>query len=551
MKEILNLIAKQKKLLLLLFPVFYGIASLYFRLILDDPSLRSVDPDYVYFMSGLNIAEGHIKVGHIDHPGTPLQYLVAFVFRVIYWLRTSSFSFTEDVLRNPDLYLSMVNLTINLIISVVLFAAGKTVTKKTGSVLYGMLVQTIPLVSVILYEIIGRVSPEQILCLPVIAMTVFMIGHTAGKKEQFSPTELGLLSLIIGFGLSIKLTLLPVFIIPWIVVKSWRLKILVTLLSVIFFLIIAFPVTLQLERFWTWTKDLFFHSGQYGTGSKNILDASLFSENFAQMIRLQIHFTILWFILLVTALFTLIRFRKQATSEPFRYGVYAIAVLLTVILQAVMSAKHYAPRYFMPALMFGPLMIYLLIGIIKGNLPFLIVNRVLQVLLLLFLIWTFSRQIGVIRYTSEAFQKQINARKLTRDYIRTFEPGSIRILVTQDYGSPFAEYALQFSVAWSKQSLKQHYNEILGRIYPDTYQFTTWDGNFVYWAAPFDPEKWLTLKIPVYLYLEKNSEELFKQTTGKLAENGKNLLISRELFFENQFNGEVLYKLQFAHPEQK
>jgi hypothetical protein len=551
MKEILNLIAKQKKLLLLLFPVFYGIASLYFRLILDDPSLRSVDPDYVYFMSGLNIAEGHIKVSHIDHPGTPLQYLVAIVFRVIYWLRTSSFSFTEDVFRNPDLYLSMVNLVINLILSLALFAAGKTVTRKTGSVLYGMLVQTIPLVSVILYEIIGRVSPEQILCLPVIALTVFMIGHAAGKKEQFSLSELGLLSLIIGFGLSVKLTLLPLFVIPWIILKSWRSKFLVTLLSVVFFLIIAFPVTLQLERFWTWTKDLFLHSGQYGTGSKNILDASVFKENFSQMIRLQIHFSVLWIILLGTTTFTLIRFRKQTASQPFRNALFALAVLLTVFLQAFISAKQYAPRYFMPALMFGPLMIYLFIEIIRGNLPTPLLNKALQILLALFLIWTFSRQVAVIRYTSEAFQKQIKARKMTRDYIRTFEPGSIRIIASQDYGSPFAEYALQFSVAWSKQSLKQHYNEILGRIYPDTYQFTTWDGNFIHWAGPFDTEKYINFKIPVYLYLEKNSEELYKRTTEKLAESGKNLLISRELLFENQVNGEVLYKLQFSHQEPK
>jgi hypothetical protein len=496
-------------------------------------------------MTGLNIAEGHFKVSHIDHPGTPLQYLVALVFRIMYWLRGTSFSFTEDVLKNPDLYLSMVNVVVNLLISVLLFIAGRYVTKRTGSVLYGMLVQTVPLISVILYEIIGRISPEQIICLPVLALTAFLIGHIAGKKQRFSIPELFTLSLIIGFGLSIKLTLIPLLVLPWIIVKNWRSKLLVTLLSLLFFLIIAFPVVLQIDRFWTWTKDLFLHSGQYGTGSKNILDPGVFRENFLQMIRLQIHFSVLFLALLLVALFSMIRFRRKPDAEPFTRAVFAFAILLTVFLQAVISAKQYAPRYFMPALMFGPLIIYLLIEILKDNLSLASIHLVLKTLIVLFLIWTLNQQIGVINYTSDAFLKQIKAREMTRDFAQTFEPGSIKIIVSQDYGCPFVEYALQFSVAWSRQSLKQHYIDVLGKLYPDTYQFTTWDGKFIYWGEPINPRKYIARKIPVYLYLEKNTEELYTRTIEKLSENGDKLTVSKELLFENQVNGEVLYKLHF------
>lgn len=545
MKELFNPVIRQKKLLLLLFPIFYVIVSIYFRLILADPSLRSVDPDYVYFMTGLNIAEGHFKVSHIDHPGTPLQYMIALLFRIIYFLRGTSASFATDVLKNSDLYLSMVNVVVNLLISVLLFIAGRSVARRTGSVIYGMLVQTIPLISVILYEIIGRISPEQIICLPVLALTTFLIGHISGKEQRFSIPELFILGLIIGFGLSIKLTLLPLLVIPWIIVKNWKSKLLVTLLSLMFFLIIAFPVTLQIERFWTWTKDLFLHSGQYGTGSKNILDPGVFRENFSQMIHLQILFSVLFITLLFVALFSLIRFRREPESKPFTRAVFALAVLLTVFLQAVISAKHYAPRYFMPALMFGPIIIYLLIEILKDNLSLKPIHPGLMTLTVLFLIWTLIQQIGVINYTSDAFLKQIKAREMTRDFAQTFEPGSIKIIVSQDYGCPFVEYALQFSIAWSKSSLKQHYMDILGKLYPNTYQFTTWDGNFIYWGEPINPRKYTDLKIPVYLYLEKNTEELYNRTIERLSENGDKLNVTRELMFENQVNGEVLYKLHF------
>ncbi|HNQ37283.1 MAG TPA: hypothetical protein PKJ58_04930, partial [Prolixibacteraceae bacterium] len=89
-----------KNTLLLLIPLFYLAAGLYFRLILDDPSLRSVDPDYVYFCTGLNMAEGHFKVAHIDHPGTPLQVITALVFRLVWWFRGEGGGFTGDVLQN-------------------------------------------------------------------------------------------------------------------------------------------------------------------------------------------------------------------------------------------------------------------------------------------------------------------------------------------------------------------------------------------------------------------------------------------------------------------
>ena len=125
MKHLIHFIGKHKFKLILFFPLFYLFVGIYFRLILDAPSLRSIDPDYVYFMTGLNMSEGVIKVYHIDHPGTPLQFLVAIVFRITHWLRGSATVYAEDVLRNPDLYLSVVNIAINIILAIALYSAGR------------------------------------------------------------------------------------------------------------------------------------------------------------------------------------------------------------------------------------------------------------------------------------------------------------------------------------------------------------------------------------------------------------------------------------------
>jgi hypothetical protein len=548
MKHLIHFIGEHKFKMILFFPLFYLFVGIYFRIILDAPSLRSIDPDYVYFMTGLNMSEGVIKVIHIDHPGTPLQFLVAIVFRLTHWLRGSATGYAEDVLRNPDLYLSVVNIAINIILAVALYAAGRYVAKKTGSVIYGMLVQTIPLISVILYEIIGRISPEQIIPLPIIALTAFLINHIAGKKKDFTTADLFILSLIIGLGLSIKLTMIPLLVIPLIIVKNWKSKILVTILSVVFFLIISIPVTLQIERFWNWTKDLFLHSGQYGSGEKNIIDLALFRENLGQMLRLQIHFSVLYLLMILIVLFSLIRFRKNRDSNVYRKTVIASAILLTVLFHAVMSGKHYAPRYFMPALMFGPLLIFLFVEIIKEFRPSKVLSSVLMIALSVFLLLTFTRQISVINYTSEAFESQIKARKMTRNISETFDKESIKVIVSQDYGCPFVEYALHFATVWSAQSLKPHYLEILAGLYPNTYQYTTWDGRFIHWGEPFDPEKIINQKISAYVYFEKNTEDLYNRTINKMLGNSTGFTVDKKMLFENPVNGEVIFQLFFSKP---
>lgn len=547
MTRLTGIINKYSIIFLLLFPLFYYLTGTYFRLILEDPSLRSIDPDYVYFMSGLNISEGCFKVKHIDHPGSPLQYLVTLVFKIIWLFRRNPAGFTEDILSYPDLYLSIVNLTITTIIAVSLFAAGKYVYKKTGSAFYGMLIQTLPFISVILYEIIGRITPELLMPLPMLALSIFLIGYLSKKPEKFSNTDLLILALVMAFGLSLKLTLISIWIIPLIIVKPWWKKFSVLVAGILFFLIISLPVTLQLERFWQWTKDLFWHSGQYGTGEETIVDLNTLKENFTQILHIQKHFTYLTIALILMIPPVIIRFKKQKLPKEKKIIAVSIAIVATILIQIVISGKHYAPRYFLPALMFIPLIIFLLAEMLKSFYPSKIMKAIVLAGIAFFLVWNIKQQLDVINYTSEAFEKQIAAKKRTRNIAETFKQPSIKIIVSQDYGCPFPEYALHFSTVWSAPALRDKYVEKLSELYPDTYQYTTWDGKFIYWDTPLNPEKIIEDNIPVYLYLEKNTNELYEKTIDKLEEiTEKTFSVQKKLLFENPVNGEGLLQLIFT-----
>jgi len=554
MTRLTAIINKYSILFLLLFPLFYYFTGTYFRLILEDPSLRSIDPDYVYFMSGLNISEGYFKVKHIDQRGSPLQYLVAIVFRIIWLFRRNPAGFTEDILSCPDLYLAIVNLTITAIIAVSLFAAGKYVYKKTESVFYGMLIQTLPFISVMLYEIIGRITPELLMPLPMLALSTFLIGYLSDKNDKFSNTDLLLLALIMAFGLSLKLTLISLCIIPLIIVRSRWKKFFVLAAGILFFLMISLPVSLQLERFWHWTKDIFWHSGQYGSGEENIVDLNALKENFLQILQIQKHFTYLAIALILLIPTAIIRFKKQKLHNGNKIIAVSSAIVATILIQIVISGKHYATRYFLPALMFLPVIIFLLAEILKSFYPSKIMKVLVMAGIAFFLVWNIKQQLDVINYTSEAFEKQIAARKLTRNIAETFERRGIKIIVSQDYGCPFPEYALHFSTVWSAPALRDKYVEKLAELYPDTYQYTTWDGKFIYWGTPLNPEKIINKNIPVYLYLEKNTNELYEKTINKLKEiTQKTFSVKKKLLFENPVNGEGLLQLIFieqtADPE--
>lgn len=546
MQKMVRLVADQKRLLLLLFPLFYLLTGFYFRLILEDPSLRSVDPDYVYFCTGLNMAEGHIKVAHIDHPGTPLQYLTAVVFRMVWWFRGEGAGFTDDILSHPDLYLAMVNLALTLLLAAAMLGAGRAVFRKTGSVTTAMVVQTIPLLPFILWEIIGRISPEQILALPIIALSVFLIGKSRSSEQEFTTADILVLALITGFGLSIKLTLLPLMFFPLMVAPGWKKKAGSLFLSLLFFLVIALPATLQIERFWHWIRDLFLFSGQYGSGEKNVVDLAQMAGNFRQMVRLEPHFSILTGIMAAVTLISLAGTRRKKHPVRHRRNMMAVAVLLAIALHALMAGKQYAPRYIMPAMMYGPLLIFLLCETVRERFPSRVVRGALSLLLAVFLIWTVNRQIPVIRYTSEAFRTQIKARKMTREAAAAFEPGSTRIIVSADYGSPFPEYALHFFTAWAPQSLKPHYAEHLGTLYPGTIHFNPLNSQLVYWGEAFDPAAETSDIKPVYLFLEKNQEELYTKTMGAVLENRDSIKVEKELLFENPVNGESLFRLRFS-----
>jgi hypothetical protein len=537
-------IIKRLQSLLLIVPSFYFIIGSYFRSILGDLSLRSLDPDYIYFITGLGVSEGHLNVAHVDNPGTPLQYLMGIAYRLIHFLRPESGTYLEDVFKNPDLYMSVSNLVITGLVTAILFYAGRRVYQATGSVLYGILIQATPFLAVIWYDLIGRIVPELLMPIPVILLEVFLIELIYSEKNIESKKEIALLSAISAFGLSIKLTFIPLWFIPIILIKTWKKKALFMGLSILFFLTFAIPVTLRLNTFTGWIKTLFIHSGTYGAGDSNFVNWTEFWTNLQFLWGYE-----RWFLVtsIITALTASAYFLFNKKNADRKLLLITGAILITIMLQTGMVCKHFAHRYYVPSLLLFPILIFLTAEFFKRTLKEK-AQFIVSIGLVVFLFAFAVHQQPWIRMKAEAMSTDLDQRKETWHFVSTLNSNSIRIITTQNYGSPFKEYALMVSYAWAGEQQK-YYTETLAKLYPDTYLYFTWDNTLKYWGNELTLNKINESKKPVYLYLENDTPELYNKTIEKLSFIKDSVVVEPVLLFKNGRTKELVYELKFGTPQ--
>ncbi len=542
-----NRIKPYQQSLLFILPLLYLIAGMHFRFLLGNLSLRSSDPDFVYFISGLSISEGSLKVGHIDHPGTPLQMLIALVFRVVYLFRNRSIPYVEDVFLHPDLYLSIASVFLAVITAGLLFYAGRKVYASTKSVMHAILVQSAPFLPLIWYDLIGRVTPELMMPFPIMLLTVMVIKIYYDQTPINMRTIL-LLSLISAFGLAIKLTYILLWIIPFFIIDSWKKRGAFVGLSLFFFLVFALPVTLQLHRFWKWVKGLFIYSGQYGGGEANIIDFASLRTNLTELFQQEKQFFFVLICLLAVFIAYIIYFRKKADQ---RLVLISLAVIITILLQLVMVGKHYAHRYFIPALMLSPLMVLSIAWMIKRFWPHKLSAVFINIGIVALLLWNVNSHRIWLPIKTHAMGSEIQHRLPTWHAASLLEKDSYKIITSQNYGSPFIEYTLTYSNVWPNHHKRAEYATILDRLYPHVYNYFTWDDTIKHWGEKFDAQKVIESGRPTYLYIERDDEELFSRTLSKLHEESETaFFVGSELRYRNPVTTEVIYQLTLQSPTQ-
>ena len=101
-----------------------------------------------------------------------------------------------------------------------------------------------------------------------------------------------------------------------------------------------------------------------------------------------------------------------------------------------------------------------------------------------------------------------------------------------------------YSTVWASHKKQEEYKPILARLYPDSYNYFTWDNSMKYWGEKFNAQKAAGSGKKIYLYLERNEEELYNRTISKLhEENGSPFEAEKDTVFLNDKTGEIILKL--------
>jgi hypothetical protein len=524
---------KHRFLWLLIFPVIYFITGAYFHNVNGLYSVKGADPEYIYFVNGLSVANGMLNIGNIDHPGIPFDYIMALSLRATHFFRSQNKPFTQDVLANPDLYLRVANLVIIMTVMLVILGSGIIALRITGNLWISLIVQFSPFCTDILYGNIGRLPTENLIPVPVMLLILILLKILEQDDRELMWKDILLLSGVTALALSLKMTLAPLVIIPFFLIKPLKNKLIYVLATTLIFLAFSIPVTLQLHYFYNWMKSLVLYSGQYGQGDKDIAKLSEMWPNIVSLIRAnRLYFTYV-LIALVSFAAVLVSSRRKMVKRSEK--VVAVTIFVVVALMVLVLGKQYKTAYFIPALVLLPVIVILTVrfaGYLTGGKisRYLVPGYILLVILLMF-----RSHIPVIRDLSVHFGKQNEQRMKAYYFLQNIEKDAVKIIVPGYYGAPVPEYALMTSYQWSARQ-KSYYKPVLAGLYPDTYLLYPWDQSLNFWgdSLRYDPGR------PFYIYFDKLKQK--EELASTIAQLLPDSLFWKPLFYQEETE-EAIFKL--------
>jgi hypothetical protein len=444
------------------------------------------DPVYAYLMNGLTFALGSNDIGHIDHPGTPLQLFCAFIIRLTGFLRGTN-DLTTDVLINPESYLRIISISLIFLNCFFLWILGLYAFKNLKNRNLAILIQLLPIFSFELIKFLPIVACESVVTFSSIAIASCIIlfdGSKGGNKW--------LLIFIIFFSalsVSTKISSLVILIVPFFFFKSLKTKTNYLLFTILLIVLFISPVMDKMGNFIHFIKGIATHTGSYGTGEAKLIDWTIYFESIKKMVLKEFTFT-LHLLLLPVGWFVIVK-RKICGSRRRLY----IAITLATIIQMLVVGRHYSFHYLIPIFaLVMPLHGYFWIKDFQekiGNVS----TRIATLVTIVFVVGVFTRLIIKNRFESGL----INPVEKTVQKIKKEFKGSFIILTDNNNGGAFIEPALRFGCSYSGNNFRKRYVNQLASIYPGNFLWNCRDG-FTNWTGSYLPSEVFSRKNEIYLY---------------------------------------------------
>lgn len=217
------------------------------------------DPQYCYLLNGLNIANGTGDIGHVDHPGTPVQLFAALIIKITSFFRNSN-DITSDVLLHPEMYLFIISQCILLLVALLIFILGKVVLNKTHHPISALFLQTSTLFSFVISMYLPNLMTEPFIVMCGLVMLIFYIKFIFEQKTNGTPFAI-IFGLIAGLSLAVKFSSFPALVIPLILLTRWKDRVFYGITSNVSFIFCTLPIFNKYVYFLDFIRGIFYSYG--------------------------------------------------------------------------------------------------------------------------------------------------------------------------------------------------------------------------------------------------------------------------------------------------
>ena len=328
-----------------------------FPIALNGGGFFGQDPAYQYLFAGVDILQGHAPA-HTDHPGTPLQLLIAVailcVWAVCRLTGLTGLGMYESVLASPELYMAAVSVILLFLAVIAAYFLGRRVFQATNSRIAGVSCQLTALMFSLVSPYIVYPTPEAALLCVSVALMAVLAPTLLGSGARTSFRDALLAGALCGLGIAVKVTFVPLVALL-LALRSVRLLAIAALAMVLAWFVGVLPILSRLSAMFSWLGKVVTHSELHGLGEKATFDWSQFRQSIGVVMNM---YPLLYDVALIMAvalgvgLARLIFTQTRAGVTDRNVGSVRVtdfaapsALLIALAGQTIMVAKHPGPTY--------------------------------------------------------------------------------------------------------------------------------------------------------------------------------------------------------------
>jgi hypothetical protein len=327
----------------------------------------STDPTYPYVLNALLVAEGW-PPALATHPGTPLQLLGAAALHVAHALSGSPPSLRDHVLTDPERFVAAIRGVLLCLFVLADVLQGWAAYRLTRSLACAWAAQAAPLASFLGSRIMLTVMCEPLLLSLGLLLSAWTMLIVARSSPAPTTRDAAVAGTVMGVGAATKVLFAPMGLLPLLVLRSGRQRIVFAVCAAAVFAMGIAPLGSRAGAAAVWMASSIFRTGLetggYGEGPAGVVDLRLLSSVLLHFLAGEWALYALSAAALLTAL---ILWRIPPEAGPVRP-----ALLLTIgiqVLVLVQSAKSMGPHHLMSAVSVAGLVVALTHRLASVTLP--------------------------------------------------------------------------------------------------------------------------------------------------------------------------------------